>query len=731
MKEDEANKQQLSQFGRTLLLVFNRSFMYQANHPYLQESIEGVHEALRKLLIKLTPLVFILNREQFYVDEEPLDPRINVDRMVAHFKKTGIESLSFYKGLEKKEFRLFLEVVTSLNKYPDAESMSKALFRKGVNFIKINHVFYQKVSADDEIVSRDALKKVTPQIMDESQARTKQMFMDTVLESVLMEEFAKTLNLQNLMKRPSGLSKDMIAADLNTAKQNGDQGQSPGLFLLKQLDVIDQEVEKNLSEGGDVDLPEMASALIEMRKKLVEGIEAQKALGIAYSNEEKIYGKANEITDKILLKLIKEEYRSGKITVSRLAQILRRMIPEAEELKRLLPKIKTALLDEGMALNEYMGLLRELGRELQNEELAGILAESSEEIGIEGEDIIKEVKENPVQSAELLYLASEIRKGGGDEKALTDLLVDYVERIGSEASRDISPEEGSKETPHLNNVFTEVKSKLIQHLGKMDIKDDVLARLEGRLNQRMDEVLDKMRLEWVKSQSDRDESEPPRQLTVLETLERSVSEEEHLWEILEMIRSKVDAHEIDENDFGQIYSEINNLDRLRELDQSKNGALAGIMRAQGLMTLFEKEVAKSKRYGTPFSALGFSLVKARAKTKPKSGAITNHEIMDALLYRLAGIFRDSDVVGEMRKNKLVALLPMTPQVEAKVALRRALKHLHLKPIGVGGVFLDIKVAGVVADVDFEKNLSATAFADLISIQLMDMATRIRSIHGYS
>ena len=314
---------------------------------------------------------------------------------------------------------------------------------------------------------------------------------------------------------------------------------------------------------------------------------------------------------------------------------------------------------------------------------------------------------------------------------MTDLLVDYVERIGSEASRDISPEEGSKETPHLNNVFTEVKSKLIQHLGKMDIKDDVLARLEGRLNQRMDEVLDKMRLEWVKSQSDRDESEPPRQLTVLETLERSVSEEEHLWEILEMIRSKVDAHEIDENDFGQIYSEINNLDRLRELDQSKNGALAGIMRAQGLMTLFEKEVAKSKRYGTPFSALGFSLVKARAKTKPKSGAITNHEIMDALLYRLAGIFRDSDVVGEMRKNKLVALLPMTPQVEAKVALRRALKHLHLKPIGVGGVFLDIKVAGVVADVDFEKNLSATAFADLISIQLMDMATRIRSIHGYS
>lgn len=731
MKEDEPNKIQLAQIGRSLSLVFNRAFMYQANHPYIQESIEGVYQALGKLLHKLSPLVFILNREQFYVDEEPLDPRINVDRMVAHFKKAGIESVSFYKGLVKTEIHIFFEVVTSLNKYPNAESMNNALFRKGVNYIKLNHVFYQKVTADDEIVSRDALKKVTPQIMDEAQARTKQMFMDTVLESVLMEEFAKTLNLQNLVKSPKGLSKEMIAADLNTAKKNDSQGQSPGSFLLKQLEVIDQEVEKNLSEGGDLDLSEMAGALIEMRKKLIEGIEAQKALGIAYSNEEKIYGKANEITDKILIKLVKEEYKSGEISVSRLAQILRRMIPEADELKRLLPKIKKALLEEGMELSEYMSLLQELSRELQSEELADILAESSEEIGVEGEDIIQEVKKNPVQSAELIYLASEIRKGGGDEELLTDLLVDYVERIGSETSRDMVREETSGGERHFNKVMNEIKSNLIRNLGKMDIKDDVLTRLEERLNQRMDEVLDKMRLEWIKSQSRQSENEPSSRLTVLETLERSVSEEDELRDLLKIIRSKVESHEIDENDFGQIYAEINNQNELKETSQSRKGFLAGILRPQGLMTLFDKEVARSKRYGTPFSILGFSLVKARAKARPKSGTITNQTVVDALLYKLAEIFRESDVVGELKKNKLVALLPMTPQSEAKLALRRALKYLHLKPIDVRGIPFEIKVAGVVVDIDFEKSPSASAFSDILSIQLMDMGTRIMSIHGYS
>ena len=112
----------------------------------------------------------------------------------------------------------------------------------------------------------------------------------------------------------------------------------------------------------------------------------------------------------------------------------------------------------------------------------------------------------------------------------------------------------------------------------------------------------------------------------------------------------MDSHEIDENDFGQIYAEITKQDQLRESELGRKGLLAGIMRPQGLMTFFDKEVARSKRYGTPFSALGFSLVKAKAKKTPKSAAITNRAAVEALLNKLAEIFRESDVVGELKKN---------------------------------------------------------------------------------
>jgi hypothetical protein len=766
LKESELNKQHFANFGRTFALVFTRSFMYAANHPFQIEAIDSAYQKLGQLLQTISPVVFILNREQFYVDEEPLDPRLSVSRIVAHFKKTGIESVSFYKGAEKKDLRLFLEIATSLDKYPDATAMGKAMFKKRINRIKINHVFYKKVSAEDEVISRDVLDKVTPEMTGEHQDKMKQMFMGSVFNSVLQEEFIKNLNLQNLLKNPGDLSKEMIAVDLKSVKQNENEGPQyenkgqqyenkgpqnenegpqnenegpqyenegprPGQFLLHQLEVLEQDVERNLSEGRNVDLPEIADALFDMRQKLTEGIEAQKAMGVAYSNEEEVFSKATEITDKVLIRLIKEEYKGGEISVSRLAQILCRLIPETNELKRLLPMIKSALLEAGMSQADFMSLIQELGKELQSDGLAGILAESAEEIGIDGGDLIQQVKENPLQSAEMIYLASELRKGGGDEKALTDILVNYVERVGSQFSQDLSEKKGEEGEKHIQRALVEVKSNLVQHLGNMDIKDDLLTRLEERVNQRMDDVFDKLRSEWIKSHSAAPEQEFHKELTVLETLERGVSEDEDLGEILKIIRKKVESEEIDENDFDEIYPEMVKQEQLRKSENDRKALSTGIMRDQMLMAFVDKEIARAKRYGTTLSALGFTVVKAKAKTKSQPGQIRTRDVIDALLNQLVEIFRTPDIVGELRKNHFIVLLPMTHRGQAKVALDRAMKIFHLKPIDVDGIALEIKVAGVVADIDLKDAAKASSLADQLSAQLTDMATRIGNLHANS
>jgi hypothetical protein len=726
-KEKEKSRQSLSQLGVKLVLLFNRGFMYQPNHPSFVEGVDTTFQAFDQNLWKTSPLVFMLNREQFYMDEALVNPRISTQKLLSHFNKKGIESISFYQGLKRDDLRVLLEVATAPNNIDDAVSMGNELYRCGVETIRINHVVYRKVTANDEVISRGALKKLTPHIMNEAQGETKHRFLDVVLESVLAEEFEKTLNFQTILKGPESVSEKMIAADLKLVKRKGDESQRPGQFLLQELELVQREVEDNLSEKGASNLPELASALFDMRQKLIEGMEAQKAVGIAYENEALIRDKTNVITDRVLIKLVREEYKSGRITAPRLAHILRRLIPEAGELKRLLPQIRTALFEEGMEGSAFLLLLQSLNKELQSDELASLLTTGSEQIGVEGEEIIEELKAHPLQSAELLYLASQIRKDGMDEKGLTDLLVNYVERAGSKMSRELSRNEKGGEE-HLQQITTEIKSNLISHLEKMDVRADVLVRLEERLNQRMDDILGKMTLEWLASQSVQSEKEPAKRLTLLETLEYSVKGEEELAEILAVVRAKVQSGEISENDFGEIYAEIARQEKSKLAKQ--DDLPAGIMRTRELMTLMDKEIARVKRYNVPFSALGFSLVKVRPKGQAKPVQMRRQDVIDAVLRRLSETFRTCDVVGEVKANRLIALLPMTDQAGAKLALKRAMRLLNVEPVDVGGTPIEVKVAGVVADLDLERTPNALQFAHALSDQLTDMANRIRTIHTY-
>ena len=89
-------------FSRVLALLFNRATMYHSSHPYVKQTIDDFHSGIERILISTSPLVFLMNRDQFFIDKEPLHAGANVSRIVAYFNKVGIQSISFESGLEKK-----------------------------------------------------------------------------------------------------------------------------------------------------------------------------------------------------------------------------------------------------------------------------------------------------------------------------------------------------------------------------------------------------------------------------------------------------------------------------------------------------------------------------------------------------------------------------------------------------------------------------------------------------
>ncbi|MGD9309035.1 MAG: hypothetical protein PVG51_07860 [Desulfosarcina sp.] len=771
MPLDAATKNKLSQFGRTIALLFNRSMMYQPNHPFVEQSIDMFYKGAVEMLNIISPLVFIMSREEFFVDEEPLDPRLNVSRLLMLFKNNGIQSISFEPGLEKRDIKVFLEIFGNITKYDGAEGVKKAIFARGVTCIKINHVRYKKVTEDDQVISGEALKELTPQMAAaEDEAKQRKMFVDTLLESVLTEEFAKTLNIETLMANPGAVSQNMIQADLESVAARGGSegsgggegagpgpgggpgagegagpgpgggpGAGPGMepgghgnLLFQQLEVMRIEVEKHIEGKSSVAIADLAGAVFDMKKQLLEGIEAQKALGVAYENEAAILENANDLTDRVLIQLIKDEYQEGKITPARMAQILRRLVPEASELKRLLPQIKTALLEEGMSHTQYLELVQELNKELQSEGLATILQESGEEIGVDGEELIAEFKQNPEQAAQLIYLASEIRKGSGDEEALAEIMAGYVEKMGSQ----MALEEADQDDPeHLKKVVGNIESNIVKQLGKMDKGGNIIAKLEERLNARMETVLDQMRAEWIKTRGTPSEggaaAAPRKVLSVLETLEQSVSEHDELGEILKIVRTKVEDGEIDENDYKKIQAEISHQKQLLKEREANRVMPTGIIKAAAMAFILEKEIARANRYDYTFSALAFSIVHIKPQAKvPPGVAINNEVLIEAVLAMLAETFREVDIVGQLGKNTIVAVLPLITREDSKKALNRIMTALQGDPIDVRGVPIAFKFAGIAITFDGEHTPDAKSFIRVMSGRLQDMANRLKNIQTF-
>ena len=883
MSDAKITKQEMHRFSRVIVMLFNRATMYQSNHPYVQQTIDEFFQVLGQLIDKVSPIVFILNREQLFIDEEPLDPRIIVTKIINHFSKTGIQSISFEKGLKKNDIRLFLDIFTSLDKYADADAMKKALSTKGIRHIKINHVVYIKATEDDELVSREALKEMTIELSEDEQQKARKQFMDMILESVLAEEFEKTLTIDNLLKNPQQLSqkmieadrkgflesdaegrqpgpvlmhqleminqeimespdqfdtgmatdlvtavfdmknelldgmeaqkadnfnyteedqiigkinevtdnvllqlvkketdpagmsttelgkivgkwvpenelegvldrikvdlaarpvafdqildnpaevsKQMVEADVSSAEGTGGDQRNPGSVLMRQLDLVKQELVDKAFQSGGTSLSDVAAAVIELKEQLLSGMAVQKSLGTQYANEEKIVDKVTDITDKVILKLIAEEYQADQLTPQRLAQILRRLIPDTGELKRLLPKIKTILLEAGMPVKDYLELVKALGKELQSDELARVFSESAEEIGIDGDSLVEEIKKNPGQAAELIFLAAEIRKGTGDEKVMTDLLVDYIERLGGSLDIGEDKEDEVKGRHHLRRIIGDIESGIVGQLKNMNVKDDLIGRLEERLESRIDDILEKAKSEFIRSKSTQAEPGGSSELNVLQIIEQHAGTDEELSEIIEKMHDTFESENLDPDDFGQIYRKIREEEELRRLKESQRKLPADVLKGEMLSLLIKKEVSQAMRYGTPFAALGFSLIKATPVEKDCPDELTRENVMNTILKKMAKIVRVSDLIGEYGKNEIIVLLPFTPPGGARRALRRCLELLYMEPLEGDGISFTIKMAGVAVIYNSTQMPDAEMFTKELLNELMQMEIRIRNIQN--
>lgn len=717
------NKSELDKLSRLFSLLFNRASMYQVNHPYTTQSIADFHRALAAGLRAHSPLVIIMNREQFFIEEEPFDPRINTARMAAHFKKAAVQSVSFTVGVGAAEITEFVRIFIDLTTHASGELMKKALQRAGAEHIRINHVFFAKVTEDETVVAREQLAAAAPEAAGPPGSNA----MDILAGGMILEELEKALTLRNVIDNPGGTCKVLIDSDLAAARESGRGDVRSGPVIVKQLNRLAQEAEEMSVGAEGATLGELAEAVFDMKRKLLHGIEAHKAVGVLYEDEEQIRQGADTLTDRVFIRLIRAEYRKGEVTVQRLAQVLRRLVPDPGELQRLLPALRTALLEEGMPPGDYLALTSELGRELQTKGVVQALQESAASIGADAEELVDEVVNRPQMAAELIFLAAEMRRATGDEHVLSDLLVNYLERLGPPLAMEQLAAEGFKGDDHARSVVQRVHQEIFQRLRGRAMGDDLLAGVEARLKERLDEMLGKIKAEWSQRQAHTPDGRGAAPVSLLGALEGASEGGEDFARIVEEIRYSLRRRGVDENNVQEIYREVTRGKLAWQQHHEKKDLPRGVLNRSSILYFIDKEVHRAQRYGTPFSALTFAILRAIPRKKAVKGAIDPKTINQSVLRRLAWVVREPDMVGQLDKGRFVAVLPMTMAGDAQIARKRILGELHKHVYVVNDVPLKVKLAAVATDFHHDDMASMKDFLGRAERDLYSLLVRLRNI----
>ncbi len=377
---------------RQLWIAYNNIGLYGDAHPLTKRAVNDCLEALNAALEEIAMVTLHLEQDFIACEEWRIEKRAYGPRLIARLKDAKIQSLSFYRDLDPVDFIALLEVLSNGADYPLVDDLVDELAERKAKGFRFNYVTYQKVTMDESIIQRD------------------------------LHRFAELLS-QNAGPAESPAA-DMLGAPAHVGRQ------SPSL-ILSHLRAIRRAVDQE--SGGQLPpAEEIVNSLTALRTSVIQDLRNQAANGVTGEVDEEVFSEIEQLTVEVILRIVKEEYRAENLSVKQLAMLIQRLLPDVRELRRMLPHLKRTLLEEGMSLEDYLLLVRELDRELQDSGIVDALVETGKELGVSIDEIIGSLRSDPRTAVSLMLLAAEIKSSGfQDEGAFAASIQDYIEQISA------------------------------------------------------------------------------------------------------------------------------------------------------------------------------------------------------------------------------------------------------------------------------------------------------------
>jgi len=638
------------QLARLFNVLFNSAMLYGGTHQTTLKSVHPFFDLLTKLLDRTDMISLVIDRESLFFEEWQLEKVINTRRILQQFGKTGIVSITFEHGVSMQEVEILIRYAGDSNVITPVNEISSKLLEGGSTSIKLNYIRYGRITNDQTVIGKDDAATVS----GSGGTGTGQ-----ALSSQSLGHLEEILSLARLFENPGSSAAAFSQSALDPSTTDS---------AVKSLAELRESI--NTADAPSMEL--LLNAVYELKVDLADAIAVQKETGRLLTKTAPINTEMDALTCDVIVKLVKEEFGSGDISIRRLAQIILRMLPDTGELKRLLPQLKPALIEAGMTLSQYLELIRSLNVEFESESLAGTLSQAASGIGATVSELVSAIQSQPDEAARLLVMASEIGKGvSDDDNQLSAMLTEYIEKVSTGIalqSEDLSKDDGKAKLRHM---LEQLESGLLDELKKYGVQDVVLSKVSTLLSERRDSTFDRATEQWITSELSSGAHLSPQEIS--EQLIRMINGQSQLDRLHKPLTEAFATRGFDREQTEAIFERLAHRITAGKMMKLPPGALA----PNNMTFLLDREIKCRFRYHSNFATIIITAEGLRHKQGVRRLSDDEASLVTTKIYSIIkSEVRDIDLVGNVGgtfEKAVFIIMTMTDENGAQAALQR-LQH---------------------------------------------------------
>jgi len=431
-------------------------------------------------------------------------------------------------------------------------------------------------------------------------------------------------------------------------------------------------------------------------QKIVESIKEKgiKGIHLNYFTYKKVAGDNETETlspDKLIMRIIKQEFQKGDFSVKHLGQIIKKASPDLTDLKNLLPQIREVFISKGLTLNKYINFLKELSTELGEKGIIGLSERTDGKIGISLNEISEEYKKNPQKTTELLILATKLASLNGiDQNQFIPILIKDIEIAIKKIALNYIHNNQVSNVEELKNIFSHIKKNLITELDKYGMKPDIILEINNQLSDRSNTILSNLTAEWIISAVSYKKDFSNEQL--IKALTDLIKNNKHMKGYIEPLISVLQEKGISIKLLEEFTENFQTIDLKKEtiITEAKINKKSSIkklfkfpteiLKAKETKKYLQNEIYRNLRYNTPLSCISLSVAWINTNSILREPDIEElDKTFSAVTEILIPSLRLLDTIGSLgslKYNHLLIILQMTDKAGTLILKERLRKQFN-------------------------------------------------------